>query len=235
MKNVLNIAIIGKTDESGSPIINSEYIDSITGLGATCTTFSYTTDENTIKDALENVDGIMFTGGVDIHPKRYGEEILNGSVTIDERRDKMEFEVMAQALKTGKPILAICRGVQLLCVAMGGSLYQDLPLQKPSEIAHRQTEGRKEFSHFVNVEKGSPLYVLLKSERVRVNSFHHQAIKTVAPALSVMATSDDGIVEAVAGKGAQYIRGYQWHPELLYSKAESSKKIFADFLSNCNK
>jgi putative glutamine amidotransferase len=235
MKKILNLAILGKTDENGTAVINSEYFTPFNDFGASYTTFSYTTDAKTIETALEKCDGIVLTGGVDVHPKRYNESILNDSVTIDERRDEMEFAFVERALKKNLPILAICRGVQLLAVAMGGTLYQDLPTQKPSDIAHKQVEAKSEFSHFINIEKTSPLYALIGKERARVNSFHHQAIKTLPPTLSVMATSDDGIVEAVFGKGTQYIRGYQWHPERLYSKDELSQKIFLDFLSNCNK
>ena len=168
MKKTLNIAIIGKTDTNGRPIINDEYFSPFTDLGATYTTFSYTADEKNIESALKECDGILFTGGVDIHPKRYYEHILNDTVSIDEKRDEMEFAIMEQALKLNKPILAICRGVQLLNVAMGGSLYQDLPTQKRSAIEHRQTEGRREFSHFVNVEKASPLYATTLFEESRV-------------------------------------------------------------------
>ena len=233
MEKILNIAIVGKIDENGLPKIKPVYFTPFSDLGASYTTFSYTTDEKTIANALEKCDGILFTGGVDVHPKRYNEHILNATVSIDEKRDEMEFAFIVQALKSSKPILAICRGVQLLCVAMGGTLYQDLPTQKPSFIAHKQIEGRTKHSHFVNVEKASPLFDLLKSERVRVNSFHHQAIKTLGKNLAVMALADDEIIEAIYSTESRYIRAYQWHPERLIETETTNIELFRDFVNAC--
>ena len=163
------------------------------------------------------------------------EEIKQTCGKIIYERDTHDFRMFEIALQTEKPILGICRGAQLINVALGGTLYQDIPTEIVTNIAHRQTEADNICTHEVNIELDSPLYKILGKSRIAVNSFHHQAIKTLAPSLSVMATSDDGIIEAVCGKGDHYIRAYQWHPELLYKQDELSNKIFADFVANCNK
>jgi len=160
-----------------------------------------------------------------------GEEIVRPILW----RDDFDFLVIKEVLKTDKPILAICRGIQLLNVALGRTLIQDIPTQAPSSVLHKQAESRYEFSHYVNVVKGSPLAKIVGGKRLRVNSFHHQAIASLGAGLSVMATSEDGIIEAVYGESERFLRAYQWHPELLIEKDEISNKLFAEFVDACLK
>ena len=184
---------------------------------------------------IDLCDGFLFTGGKDVEPSRYGEETKPGCGIIQKYRDEYELRVFKAALKTGKPILGICRGTQLINVGLGGTLYQDIPSECPSEIFHRQQESTYSFSHSVNIACGTPLYELVEKERIRANSFHHQSIKALGRNLAVMATADDGVIEAVYGTSKQYVRGYQWHPERLFDKDEENFAIFKDFISACQK
>ena len=128
--------------------------------------------------------------------------------------------------------MGICRGAQLVNVALGGTLYQDLPTEIESDILHRQKEGILDYSHEIKVVKGAPLYALMGEERIKANSFHHQAIRKLGEGLKVMANADDGVVEAVWYEGDRYLRAYQWHPERLYEADDFNKRIFDDFIAN---
>ena len=137
------------------------------------------------------------------------------------------------SIHTEKPLLGICRGAQLINVAFGGTLIQDLPSEAPSNILHRQTEPKNAHSHYVNVTVGSPLHTLIGCERIRVNSFHHQAVKRLGDGLQITARADDGVIEAFCLCEKRFVRAYQWHPERLYHVDENSKLIFREFISAC--
>lgn len=228
------IGIIGKTDEKKKSEINRDYVYVIEQSGGVPILLPYSENADVIRSYVEACNGFLFVGGVDIDPCFYGESVKNGSVNICSERDGFDVAMISEVLKTSKPILAICRGIQLVNVALGGSLIQDIPTQINSQILHKQSEGRYEFSHSVNVEKCSPLYAITKEERIRVNSFHHQAINRLADGLKESARSEDGIVEAVYGE-ERFIRGYQWHPELLFAKDSVSQKLFEEFVLACVK
>ncbi len=229
------IGIIGKTDENKKSEVGIDYVNAIEKSGGLPLLLPYSENEEIIDSYIDLCDGFMFVGGVDIDPCYYGENILNDTVIVCKERDNYDFLVLRQILKTDKPVLAICRGIQLLNVALGGTIIQDIPTQINSQISHKQSEGRYEFSHCVNIEKNSPLYRLFLHDRVKVNSFHHQAIAKIGDGLTVMAICDDGIIEAVCGVDNRFIRGYQWHPELLNEKDENSRKIFMEFVDACLK
>ena len=130
--------------------------------------------------------------------------------------------------------MGICRGIQLINVALGGTLYQDIATECPSEISHQQSEPKTLPSHEVKIISDTPLMELICKKRMIANSFHHQAIKALGEGLLVTAYSRDGIIEAIYYNGESYIRGYQWHPELLYTNAEN-KAIFDNFIKYCKK
>jgi len=229
------IGIIGKIDENKKSEVGIDYVNAIEKSGGLPLLLPYSENVDTITSYVKLCDGFRFAGGVDINPEYYTEKILNSSVCICKERDDFDFLVIKEVLKTDKPILAICRGIQLLYVALGGMLIQDIPTQAPSSVLHKQAESRYEFSHYVNVVKGSPLAKIVGGKRLRVNSFHHQAIASLGAGLSVMATSEDGIIEAVYGESERFLRAYQWHPELLIEKDEISNKLFAEFVDACLK
>ena len=166
-----------------------------------------------MEKALASVDGLVFTGGPDIDPAYYGEDMLPGCHLPFFDRDKADMTLMEKTLKTRKPFLGICRGIQVLNAAMGGSLYQDLPSQLRLPLAHAQT-GVSE-AHQAVLEKDSLIYSLMQAETVTVNSRHHQAVKDVAPGLKTSAKSQDGIVEALEFIDGRPALAVQWHPENL--------------------
>ena len=189
------------------------------------------TDNNPDIDQLVSLcDGFLFTGGHDVSPGVYHEEKMEGTYPC-QKRDRLETVILNKAIEEDKPILGICRGIQFINAVLGGSLYQDLPTQHPSEESHRQPAPYDIPSHNVSLRKDSPLYKCLKIEDLPVNSCHHQAIKELAPGLEIMAISTDGIIEAVYMPSKKFLWAVQWHPEFSYKNNESSMKIFKAFIN----
>ena len=227
------IGVSAAVNDSHSSIIRDFYINAICDAGGApillpCVDFAETLDSYALL-----CDGFFFTGGVDIDPARYGESVREACGKIYDFRDEYELALFDRAFRSAKPILGICRGIQLINVALGGSLYQDIPSERPSQIPHRQSEPETTPSHSVNITKGTPLHALVGAERMKANSFHHQAIKKLGRGLEVMATADDGLVEAVYSTEARYLRAYQWHPERLFQSDEQNRLIFRDFVDAC--
>ncbi|MBQ3003645.1 MAG: gamma-glutamyl-gamma-aminobutyrate hydrolase family protein [Clostridia bacterium] len=229
------IGIVTDIDNNLVTAVPDAYNHAIEQAGGTPIVLPYVRDEKTLAHFVALCDGFLFSGGADIDPRRYGEEVKETCGGIEPYRDEMEFLLFQKALNASKPILAICRGIQLVNAALGGTLYQDIPSEVHTEIAHRQTEPKFSPSHEVNVLADTPLHGLVHTDRIRANSFHHQAIKTLANGLKVMATADDGIIEAVWAPDHRYLRAYQWHPERLFEIDESNRKIFKDFIGACRK
>jgi putative glutamine amidotransferase len=170
---------------------------------------------------LEAVDGLVLTGGEDVAPARYGEPAHLKLGPVHEERDATEIALVEAARARATPTLAICRGIQLLNVALGGSLVQDIPCQRPSHIVHDSPRERDARVHDVEVDPGSRLAHALGSTRLPVNSFHHQAIDRVAECLRVTAWAPDGIIEGVEWRGDNWwALGVQWHPEELTASEE---------------
>ncbi len=227
------IGILAAVDNEATTSVFHPYTYAIEQAGGLPLLLPYTESADVIRRFVALCDGIFFTGGMDVSPSRYGEDIREHCDEIQPLRDALEFAVLNEALPTGKPILGICRGAQLVNVALGGTLYQDLPSERPSPITHRQTEGKFEFSHDIVVLPDTPLHTLLGRTRVRGNSFHHQAVKALGQGLAVMAEADDGVPEAFYAPDHPYLRAYQWHPERLYDKDGDSRVLFCDFITAC--
>ena len=176
---------------------------------------------------LEGLEGIILSGGGDPDPSLYGEEPRPGLGEVEPARDLFELTLVSQALKKGLPLLAVCRGMQLLNVALGGSLIQDLASEEDSFIKHRQQAPDWYPGHGLQIEEESLLFKLLGKRRIRVNSFHHQAVKRTGEGLEVTAISPaDGVIEAVEGKEHPFLLGVQWHPELMWQRHQSSLLLF---------
>ena len=219
-------------DERTSKIVNA-YTNAIESSGGIPILLPYVKNEETIESFVNMCDGFLFSGGVDIAPARYGEETKPTCGQIQLYRDELEFKIFDKAIAAKKPILAICRGAQLVNVALGGTLYQDIPSEIDTYIRHEQSEGKCESSHTVKLIDDTPLAELVGTTTMHANSFHHQAIKSLGKGLKVMAVADDDIIEAIYLNKEQYLRAYQWHPERLYDEIEQNRLIFDDFIKAC--
>ena len=187
-------------------------------------------EEDSLQQLVEEMDGVLFTGGQDISPNLYGEKRLPMCGQCCRERDDMEAVLFRLLYEMDKPILGICRGIQCINVIMGGTLYQDLPSEHSSGTIHCQKPPYDMPVHSVKIMEESPLYDLLKKKNLLVNSYHHQAVKRLAPKLAVMAVSEDDLIEAVCIPQKKFIWGIQWHPEFSYLTDENSKKIFSEFI-----
>jgi putative glutamine amidotransferase len=191
-------------------------------------------DADTVLDA---VSGLVLTGGEDVAPHRFGESPHPALGGVNEERDAWELALLAAARERHLPTLAICRGIQVLNVALGGTLVQDIPSQCPDALPHAPPDARGSRVHDIAVEPRSRLCRIFGAERLTVNSVHHQAIARPAPGLRVTARSSDGIVEGAEWEGDDWWAvGVQWHPEELIETPESwDRGLFASFAAECNK
>ena len=163
--------------------------------------------------ALEHCDGLLLTGGADVDPARFGAAPSPALGSVEPARDAFEIALLEAALARRLPILAVCRGMQLVNVAAAGSLWQDLPTEHPGQVLHRQTEPRATATHAVRIEDGTRTASILGS-RLRTNSSHHQGIRQLGLGLRATGWADDGLVEALeSDDAAQWLVGVQWHPE----------------------
>lgn len=180
---------------------------------------------------LATLDGVLVTGGHDVDPKNYGTRMIGQCGRIIPERDKMDLYITRYALANKKPFLGICRGIQILTTALGGTLYQDLE-SEGGYLKHFMGNSPREYSVHKNlVEKDSLLYTILCNDSVEVNSYHHQAVKNPGTKLKVTARSEDGVIEAVELKDAEvFTLGVQWHPEMMFTTQEQ-QNIFKAFVT----
>lgn len=172
------------------------------------------------------LDGLVLTGGPDINPRFYKEAPHGGLKDVDEAQDEMEMTLTRQVLAEGLPVLGICRGMQLLNVVMGGTLYQDILQQVPKAFNHAPNADRSILTHRVKIESDSCLHQIVGRRTLWVNSKHHQAVKSPAPGLAVSAVASDGVIEAVEDPRRPFVLAVQWHPEGLWHKNASAKRLF---------
>ena len=187
-----------------------------------------------ICQAAETFDGFLLTGGHDVSPALYGEKPIDACGKTSKERDSLETAVFKAARTLDKPMLGICRGIQLINVLMGGTLYQDIPLQYPSKVNHHGRPPYDQPVHGIDIIKGTPLYECCGAH-MEVNSYHHQAVKTLAPGLVAMAYAPDGLIEAVYDPQAHFLWAVQFHPEFAYRKDEKCRLIFEHFVDACRK
>ena len=217
---------ISAYSEDGRCQVNMTYVNSIRMAGGVPVVIPVTGDDAQIAAIIETIDGLVMTGGEDFDPlKWFGEEPVRGLGEVVPARDDYDVKLIRAAVAKGIPVLGICRGEQLMAVAFGGSLWQDIPSQIPtSYVKHRQSPTTGAYgTHSIDIEKGSVLARILGKEKAVVNSFHHQAIKDVPQGFKVVARSADGIIEAVERSGrirgyedaGAWILGVQFHPEVI--------------------
>lgn len=186
-------------------------------------------DPEEVSSYIRQIDKLLLAGGHDVTPKFYGEAPHQKLQATDPERDAFEIALIKEAVKQGKPIMGVCRGMQLLNVAFGGTLYQDLSLRGEETYKHVQLPTPFQTpTHFVTLSKDFALSAFLP-ERYEVNSFHHQVVARVAETFTVMATADDGVVEAIESKEHK-IFGVQWHPELTHQAIPLEQEIFNYFV-----
>ena len=215
--------------------VMSSYIESIMEAGGMPILIPLTRDMDLLREIYDSVDALLFPGGEDVHPKFYNETPHPKLGTTSEIRDIVEIQLIRWAYEDNKPVLGICRGIQVINVALGGSLVQDIGDQAPSPLEHRTPESRSMWdsgAHEISVAQDSKLASVLGKERVTVNSLHHQAVKSLAPTLVKTAEASDGTVEALEAKGKNFFIALQCHPEMLWQKSSDRDwlKLFRAFI-----
>ena len=222
------IALIPQVDEEGRWWLNPDYMESVSMAGGIPAMLPLTENDEELEEIARRFDGFLFTGGPDVDPALYGQKREDFCGEIHGERDAMEMKLFRLAYALDKPILGICRGIQLMNVALGGTLYQDIPTQAPSDISHRVLgKPLARDTHEILVEPDCPFGNLPLN--LMVNSRHHQTIDRLAPGLAVRARAADGIIEAVYMPEKPHVRAVQWHPENF--RNDLSRCIFEEFLS----
>lgn len=213
-----------------------DYYNSVASMGGLPVIFPNLMDEVAITQYAEMIDGLLVTGGGDIDPSIYGEQPHPGLGEVSPQRDFFEIALVQKVLQLNKPILGLCRGCQVINVAMGGDVYQDIYAQSDTPLLqHRQKAPRSHASHDVDIDPQSILYQIIQKPRIKVNSFHHQAVRKIGGQLKVSARSDDGIIEAIESKAHRFVLATQWHPENLLRKDDpASVEIFQAFVKACS-
>lgn len=219
--------------DSGKLWMLPDYWEAVWESGGTPVILPLTEDKARLRALLDSVDGVVFTGGPDISPSVYG-AAAHETTCVSKERDGMELSLLPMALSSDKPLLCICRGIQLLNAALGGTLWQDLPTERPGGAKHDDKPNERGVAHYVSLTVPEPLFALLGEETIGVNSLHHQAVRDLSPRLRPMAVSEDGLVEAVYMPDKPFVWGVQWHPERSFRQSGHSRKIFAAFLDACN-
>ncbi len=192
-------------------------------------------DPDTLRAVYDRLDGLLLAGGVDMDPFSFGEEPHPRLGKTDHARDVVELELAKWAIADKKPVLGLCRGHQVLNVALGGTLWQDIAAQVPGAIKHDYfpTAGyaRDFLAHEVAIAPGSRLHAAFEAPTIPVNSMHHQAVKQLAPALQASARSADGLVEALESGTDHFLVGVQWHPEMFEHRDERTRRLFQAFVA----
>ncbi len=207
------------------------YIDAVIEAGGVPLVLPPTEDMRVLRGMFDALDGLVLTGGVDMAPALYGEEPHPRLGNVQTDRDAAELPLARWAATEGKPVFGICRGIQVLNVALGGTLYQDLETQRPGPIDHEVSvkhECWENLDHGLQLVADSRLATLLGTTRLDVNTLHHQAVKDLATGLRAVGHAPDGVVEAVEGTNGAFIIGVQCHPEMLWQTADTRwRKVFA--------
>ncbi len=217
---------IGKVPERA--YVNSAYLGAIQQAGGVPVILPPQLSSASLARLLRGLDGLLLTGGGDIDPALFGEAPHATLSEVAPVRDTLESSAVQVALERRLPILAICRGIQLLNVALGGTLFQDVGTDPGTQLVHSQREPRDQPTHKVRLQAGSRLAETLGTDELEVNSMHHQAVKTLGAGLSAVAWAPDQIIEGVeVTDSSRFVLGVQWHPEELCGDSEPARRLFA--------
>ncbi|HUX39103.1 MAG TPA: gamma-glutamyl-gamma-aminobutyrate hydrolase family protein [Rectinemataceae bacterium] len=211
--------------------VSQDYVSAIEAAGAVPLLVPVVGKEASVRRQIEAVDALLLSGGYDPNPLLYGENPNRRIDFIFPEIDEHQLRAVRVADELGKPMLGICRGLQILNVAFGGTLYQDLSLIPNSYIQHFQKSRKHTPGHEVSIVKDSLLAGIFEASTILINSFHHLAIKDCAPGFVVGAYAPDGVIEGIERRGGSPILAVQWHPEMMYEKYPEMLGIFEHFIS----
>ena len=198
--------------------VNGAYLRAVAAAGGAPLILSQLASPETVDALLDGVDALVLSGGEDVDPSLYATTASPKLGVTDPDRDRFEIALFRAAQRRSLPVLAICRGIQVVNVALGGTLWQDLPSERPGNVRHAAGGARDRRTHAISVAPGSLLEEALGGSTLEVNSFHHQAIRTLAPDLVATAWADDELIEGVESQqGAPWLLGVQWHPEEMHA------------------
>lgn len=214
--------------------VAGDYVAAIERAGALPLLLPQTYDRGDLVDMLELCDGVLISGGHDVDPMLYGERNLYSGSIARERDEQDIFVAKYMTENTDKPVLGICRGVQIMNVAFGGTLYQDLGRQGDFYEHFNRSYPRNIGWHSNKLSPGSKLAEIFGKEEIMTNSYHHQAVRDAGLNMSITARTEDGVAEAIEMKDRRFVIGVQWHPEMMYDSAEQ-QKLFTAFIDACRK
>lgn len=209
------------------------YVTAVEAAGGLPILLPYLESPAGVSELLGMLDGVLLCGGSDLDPSHYGEPGHPAAENVVPRRDAFEMAVARAVLARDVPVLGICRGVQSLNVAAGGSLHPDIPSCLPGTLNHRDGTPLTDLVHPVRIEPGSRLAGMCGATLVQVNSWHHQAVRDVARGFRVSATAPDGVIEAIESDTHRFAVGVQWHPERIWEREPASRSLFAEFVAAC--
>lgn len=212
--------------------VSKDVIDAVIDGGGIPIMIPIMNREEDILDIMDSLAGIVLTGGHDVNPIYYGEEPSMSLGFTYTPRDLFELFIVKAAIEKDMPMLGISRGQQIMTVAFGGKLYQDLSDKKDSYINHMQNSGINDIGHYVDIKKGSKLHNIFDTDRLLVNSFHHQAVRVAPKNFVITAMSTDGVIEAMEHEHKP-IMAVQWHPEIMIKKHPVMLKIYQEFIKSC--
>lgn len=230
------VGIIPLFDEEKNSIwMIPGYMEGIRQAGGIPIILPLKAQEDELLQICDMCSGFLFTGGQDVEPAVYGAKRSESCGQPNHDRDTLEKRIFAYALERDKPVFGICRGIQLINALLGGTLYQDLPTEYKGtkNVEHHMKPPYDVPCHQVTVLENTPLSRLLGKSTLQVNSYHHQAVKTLAGELRAMAISEDGLIEAVYLPGKKFVQAVQWHPELIYLADKDAGKLFESFVEAC--
>lgn len=222
---------VGVTDKK-ELFVSREHSDAVIAAGGIPCFLPFTADNKLIDQYVDQLDGLLLTGGWDVDPAYYGEDPAIGLGDIAPSRDETEIALAKAFLKADKPILGICRGHQVLAIVLGCTLYQDLDRQLPAAFNHQPKIPRNRPMHAIHITTGSLLHQLIQETTIHVNSMHHQAVRDLPDSVLVTAKANDGVVEAIESKEYPHVLGVQYHPECMAEEDQRAQVLF-DWLVTC--